>query len=336
MAEKSTLQKYLKETQASADAMNRQLAPLAELHASIVSSIPAATSKALESVEASLAAQRFAATNLLERFAQVEISPLMKGLVEDAARFEKNLAPFVEMSRHLEEAARSWAAMVDWDAVSKWSSQMSELWVRFEESNKTLPHRTRRAVATLNKHGWCFDLEMPFDSLWKLEEAIDEGKIAEAEDALCRYYGEQAPKIIETLRERYPHRAKLLASALGAHQRGEYELAIPVFFTQADGICQEAVHVQLCKIKKKKEKVLARTEKAIGDAVWAALMHPLTEGSPLTMNESDRGSRSDALNRHLVLHGESTDYGTLKNSLQAIALLNYVAAMFEKPKVAAA
>ena len=49
---------------------------------------------------------------------------------------------------------------------------------------------------------------------------------------------------------------------------------------------------------------------------------------PLIMSWRQRQQEPDGwshLNRHRVLHGEVTDYGTEENSLKAISLLNYCA-----------
>lgn len=52
------------------------------------------------------------------------------------------------------------------------------------------------------------------------------------------YFRGRAVEITSTLKTAFPPRAKIIESAFAAHARGEYELCIPVFFAQADGICQ--------------------------------------------------------------------------------------------------
>ena len=53
---------------------------------------------------------------------------------------------------------------------------------------------------------------------------------------------------------------------------------------------------------------------------------------PLIMTRGARPDGFAGLNRHQVLHGEVTDYGTEENSLKAIALLNYCAFVLPKPE----
>ena len=58
-----------------------------------------------------------------------------------------------------------------------------------------------------------------------------------------------------------------------------------------------------------------------------ALLYPISILLPLWMNRSERSETEEfrvCLNRHQVLHGESTDYATEQSSLQAISLLSYL------------
>jgi len=58
--------------------------------------------------------------------------------------------------------------------------------------------------------------------------------------------------------------------------------------------------------------------------VRAALLSPLAQILPISASQRERQDGTTALNRHMVLHGESLDYGTKANSLKAISLINYV------------
>ena len=46
---------------------------------------------------------------------------------------------------------------------------------------------------------------------------------------------------------------------------------------------------------------------------------------PLRLSSKRRPEGFKEFNRHQVLHGEVTDYGTEENSLKAVAFLNYCA-----------
>jgi hypothetical protein len=57
----------------------------------------------------------------------------------------------------------------------------------------------------------------------------------------------------------------------------------------------------------------------------AALLSPLAQTLPIGASERQRNEEFIGLNRHMVLHGESLNYGNKINSLKAISLINYVA-----------
>jgi len=60
------------------------------------------------------------------------------------------------------------------------------------------------------------------------------------------------------------------------------------------------------------------------DTFMAAILSPLAEILPINASENERPRNFNGLNRHMVLHGESLDYGSKVNSLKAISLINYV------------
>jgi hypothetical protein len=59
----------------------------------------------------------------------------------------------------------------------------------------------------------------------------------------------------------------------------------------------------------------------------AAILSPLAETLPINASENERPRNFNGLNRHMVLHGESLDYGSKVNSLKAISLVNYVSCL---------
>ena len=66
-------------------------------------------------------------------------------------------------------------------------------------------------------------------------------------------------------------------------------------------------------------------EQIASDTYRAALLSPLAQTLPIGASKHERPEDFTELNRHVVLHGESLDYGTKINSLKAISLINYVA-----------
>jgi hypothetical protein len=180
----------------------------------------------------------------------------------------------------------------------------------------------------LAEHGWYLDFEIPFTELWKLQKAFEEGEIAQAENALIEYYDDQADEIEKYIIDKFPHREHIIRSAFKAHAGGEYNLSIPVFLSQTDGICKEVFDGYLFMKDNKKPCTALYLKKIAADAYKAAIFSPLAVTTSIGASERERADDFTGLNRHMVLHGESLDYGTKTNSLKSLSLLNYVTQVF--------
>ena len=61
-----------------------------------------------------------------------------------------------------------------------------------------------------------------------------------------------------------------------------------------------------------------------------SLLSPLTETLPINASEYERQEDFEGLNRHIIMHGESLDYGTEVNGLKAISLINYISQVLSR------
>lgn len=193
-----------------------------------------------------------------------------------------------------------------------------------QRSFRGLPPHTQEALLLLGTHGWYMDLEMPLPWLWELEKALADGNTGEAENALVEHFENRLDEIEQSIVNRFPNRDKLVHAAFNAHRKQEYELSIPVFLSQTDGICKEVVNKYLFLKHDKKPQTAIYVEEVAADTFKAALLIPLAQTLPITASEHERENGFSGLNRHMVLHGESLDYGTKINGLKAISLINYV------------
>ena len=121
----------------------------------------------------------------------------------------------------------------------------------------------------------------------------------------------------------------LISSAFKAHREGRFELSIPVLLAQTDGVCvdiAEGAFFMSEKGRKKgdrRPKTAAYVKRFESDVLWSALLSPLGQALPINFTFDERGEDFKGLNRHLVMHGESNDYGTRINGLKCISLLSY-------------
>jgi len=227
---------------------------------------------------------------------------------------------------HHEEIQKNFQAIFEFEntlktAIDRINLQSNQLQFFFEK----LPGRTQNALLNIGKLGWYFDMNMPLSSLWTLNDGSINENFDEIEEALKDYFESRTTEIEKTVVESFPKRREFIISAFNAHKRQEYELSVPVFLSQTDGICKEVTNKYLfIKNRSKQPEIADYVEQSITDTLEKAFFSVLTLTLPISQSQKDRSLDFKGLNRHMVLHGESLDYNTQINSLKAISMLNYV------------
>lgn len=213
---------------------------------------------------------------------------------------------------------------VYWAALQEPLRRIEKLWT-------DLPPRTQRALSLLGHSGWYLDPDMPLQELWSVSDALEKGHGDDVDRFLAEYYDSALDGIETRLRRAYPDRARIVAAALGAPRRAEFELSVPVLLAQADGICQQATGVQLYRRRHGTPRTAQWVKESASDKFRRAMLQPLVE--PLPISDSLKEAGFDAqLNRHSVLHGTNLEYATRNNSLRAESLLCYVGLVVARPE----
>lgn len=189
---------------------------------------------------------------------------------------------------------------------------------------KQMPDAMQVALIRLADEGWYLDWTgMSLQEPVELAEAYEAGRRDEVDGQLVEHYRRRLPEIEVELVELIPSRAHIFKQAFDAHRQGLYYVAVPTLLAQADGVCLELLdeHFFMRTPGKKGERF---AELANSDLLTKALLAPFFSETSIRISFNRRGPDFDKLNRHLVLHGESFDYGTEVRSLQAISLLYYL------------
>lgn len=273
--------------------------------------------------------------------AQKAIEKALRPTLELQKVLKTQFEPFLEQQRKLQKALEGIKIpnyqLTDLSPFTKQIQQYQKslsgiITPAFEElqrSFRELPAKIQEALLLLAQHGWYLDFNMPIPSLWDIKEAISSGEIDEVEEALVAYFESQLDEIENSFSAQFPHRSHIIASAFKAHRNGEYFLSIPVLLAQTDGICKEVVDQYLFMKKDKKPRTAIYVEQIAADTYKTALLSPLAARTPIGASEHEREEGFNLLNRHMVLHGESLNYGSRVNSLKAISLVNYVSQALE-------
>lgn len=218
------------------------------------------------------------------------------------------------------------------------SQQASDLSVGFNELIKNvfetrgdIPNEMRVFLNTISQQGWYFDFHLPLDDLRKWEYLIESNNFKELDNIAVRHYRSQIKNIEFFCAKWYPSRKSILHSAFVAQKHKNYLISIPAFLTQIDGICFQETGYELFisdRNDHSKTKISLYENQIEDDPFFAAILSPLSNKSPISFTEKERGSTFSGLNRHTIIHGESLDYGTEINSLKVISLLNFIVQIF--------
>lgn len=191
-----------------------------------------------------------------------------------------------------------------------------------------IPPELRSSVVVLANRGWFFDPNMPLSEMWRAKRMIDSGKPEEADALMAAHFETRFDAIEAELVATLPHRASKFKSGFAAHRRGEYDLSILAFMSQADGVCAELrgghffLTDRATRLPEAAAYAVGIAENFVDELAHLALIERL----PIREQMRKRlANGSTGLNRHAVMHGESLDYDTRENSLRSLSLLNYVA-----------
>lgn len=191
------------------------------------------------------------------------------------------------------------------------------------------PQDLREGLIAMNQYGWYLDLQMGVSKPLRFRQGLDEGRLEDAEAEMVRHFDERSPGIRAELIDAYPHRRAIIDAAFDAHLNGQHLVSIPVLLAQVDGICFDVVNAHFF-MGKDRSRVVAYATELAGTELARAFLAPLESGMTVALSQKSRPEGFNRLNRHMVLHGESIDYGTKENGLRAISLLNYISQSLQR------
>lgn len=233
-------------------------------------------------------------------------------------------SPMLEQARKFQEQLASQFKGFDSSLLSA-SQQFADIARRFE----TYPDEVREGLTVMGRHGWCLDLEMGASAPIRFKNLIEEERVQEANQEMVCHFDARVDSIKQELGELYPKRQHLIDAAFDAYANAQYILAIPTILAQIDGICLDVVNAHFFMAKGRK-KVRDHVMSIASGSISSAFLAPFEIGMDVSLSERERPEGFSGLNRHMVLHGESVDYGTKENCLKAISVLNYISQSIQR------
>lgn len=257
---------------------------------------------------------------------------------ESQARvFQKAIEPTLEVQKKLAEPLKDLQKSFEniskiYASIPKFENPFLKHLETFKEIGERLKEYTKRTpehFLLIAQHGWFIDLDSELNFASIVAHRIQEEKVDKANEILVDYYKTNFGRIFKTLIKRHCNRKEILESIRKSYEESNHVLLIPAVLTQVDGICFDFTKKKFFIKEKSKGKykflpeVLVELEKSAGNFL-ALYLSPLQNQTPIMARQQDIYKFPCKLNRHEILHGISTNYGTEINSLKAFSLLKYV------------
>ena len=188
--------------------------------------------------------------------------------------------------------------------------------------------KEERLCRLLAQRGWVISPSLPYIATQELLRIHDEDGIEALEATLIAHFdGDRLAENLDRCYDRpsFERRRHLFEQALTAHRRGDYGLSVPVWLSQTDGIVFE--ELQIDKVFSKNKRRYQRLQTELGgeeefrDHLLNGLLAVLEALGDSVSNLVTPEQVSAELRRHRILHGLDLEYGTERNSIQGVLIL---------------
>jgi hypothetical protein len=204
-------------------------------------------------------------------------------------------------------------------------------WVKFVRDYDKFMSGLPGQLKTLADHGWFVSRRTPITAIYPLASLFQAGRIKEGHKAMCWYFNQESSKIENSLIGDFPKRAAIVKKAFAAHRANNFELSIPVFLAQADGIARSIVNPKNRRFSvysshpPRFEKPMNKfIKRCVNDELIRASLQVALLRIPFKGSKAGRMLTEEVLKRHSILHGTNTSYATPLNSYRALSWLEYV------------
>lgn len=189
------------------------------------------------------------------------------------------------------------------------------------------------SFSLLSEQGWYVSPRI-FDEIppSKVSFYLKSENANEFEDYIIQEMETILPKIIDDCQKSFPNRNDIIEEIQKSYNHGYYSAVVALCYTQADGISNDLFGVgffdkdQNDGYKLKSYQKLRKLEFNHSIGIIKQLGISTNEITAYS-NRKDlqqEDKKKVSFNRHLVLHGHSTEYGTKINAVRAICILDFL------------
>lgn len=213
---------------------------------------------------------------------------------------------------------------------SNYFESIQPLIVECLENLTLIIDETPKSLSGLSRYGWYIDMEFNIWTPIELNERIQHGDITYLDNYMCKYLTDKLDLIENNLCSTYVKREQIFKEAFNCFRQNQYFASITLFLSQVDGICSDKTDklffLNNTNLKHKKvyrPQVVEEISK-LSDGLIDIYLEPIKNASLINDNTNNLQKYPIKLNRHAILHGLDTEYGTKVNCLKIISLVNYL------------
>lgn len=209
-------------------------------------------------------------------------------------------------------------------AMQEYAEKMNRIRESIDLFNKNLPSY----LVSIANYGWYLDFQTDLNLSVRLASDIDNNEIEKVDLCLIDYYSNNFDTIINKLKRNHNKRTKIFDEIKIGFDNEFYNMTIPLILSQIDGICYDKTK-KLFFTKNSKNERNPYLPKVSNELInlnkffMEALLAPFFNDAPIFAHEKKMDSFPVEFNRHKIMHGIDTGFGTKKNSLKSLSLLSY-------------
>lgn len=174
----------------------------------------------------------------------------------------------------------------------------------------------------LMKRGWYITSKVTIGDIKRFIKMSDQ----EIDKKMCEYSDSRSNELLNVIASSFPHRLEVINQALCAHEEKLYALSVPCLLAQVDGISNEVLGVSFYSRNKgnprtryeRRKRFKRKNEKyTLAEGIMLKQLDGISSiGKTMHNNQW--------FNRHRIMHGYDSNYGTYENSCRTINMLVYL------------
>ena len=244
-------------------------------------------------------------------------------ITEPFRRIQKMFEPITQ----IQESFKNITSI--YDSIPKFENPLAEhleTFQRIGERLKEYAEKTPKHLLLIAQHGWFIELDSDFNLPSDVAEEIESGEIESVDQILSEHYLNNRNRIFNELANRHPQRKDIFEQLKNGFENGDFYLTIPTLLAQVDGIAFDFTKKKFF-IKDRQNNYLPQVTlelENISENFLNLYLSPLQSQTPIMAREQDITKFPCRLNRHEILHGVNTTYGTQLNCLKVLSLIKYL------------